>query len=53
MAVVRGYMGAEVAWTVALTSGIPEAVVGTVVTLAVVLSWKQIGKGKKSRISED
>ncbi|MEH7255534.1 ECF transporter S component [Neobacillus niacini] len=53
MAVVRGYMAAGVAWTVAITSGIPEAIVGTIVTLAVVLAWKQIGKGKKSKISED
>ena len=53
MAVLRGYMAAGVAWTVAITSGIPEAIVGTIVTLAVVLAWKQIGKGKKSKISED
>lgn len=53
MAVVRGYMAAGVAWTVAITSGIPEAIVGTIVTLAVVLAWKQIGKGKKSKISEE
>jgi uncharacterized membrane protein len=53
MAVVRGYMAAGVAWTVAITSGIPEAIVGTIVTLAVVLAWKQMGKGKKSKISED
>jgi uncharacterized membrane protein len=53
MAVIRNYLTPEVAWTVALTNGIPEAIVGTVVTLAVVLAWKQIGKGKKSKISED
>ena len=53
MAVWRGYMAAGVAWTVAITSGIPEAIVGTIVTLAVVLAWKQIGKGKKSKISEE
>ncbi len=53
MAVVRKYMAAKVAWTVAITNGLPEAIVGMIVTLAVVLSWKQIGKNKKSKISDD
>lgn len=53
MAVLRNYLTAEVAWGVGLTNGIPEAIVGTIVTLAVVLAWKQIGKAKKSKISED
>lgn len=53
MAVVRNYMTPGVAWTIALTNGIPEAIVGMIVTLAVVLAWKQIGKNKKSKISED
>jgi hypothetical protein len=53
MAVVRHYLTAGVAWTVGVTNGIPEAIVGTIVTLAVVLAWKQIGKSKKSKISED
>lgn len=53
MAVIRNYMSAKVAWTVAITNGIPEAIVGMIVTLAVVLSWKQIGKSKKSKISDD
>lgn len=53
MAVIRKYMAAGVAWTVAITNGIPEAIVGTIVTVAVVLSWKQIGKAKKSKISDD
>lgn len=53
MAVLRHYVSAGVAWTVAITNGIPEAIVGTIVTLAVVLSWKKIGKNKKSKISED
>lgn len=53
MAVVRHYMTAGVALTVGITNGIPEAIVGTIVTLAVVLAWKQIGKDKKSKISED
>ena len=53
MAVIRNYMSAKVAWTVAITNGIPEAIVGMIVTLAVVLSWKQVGKSKKSKISDD
>jgi uncharacterized membrane protein len=53
MAVVRNYMTAGVAWTVGLTNGIPEAIVGTIVTLAVVLAWKQLGKSQKSKISKD
>ncbi|MEW9050819.1 MAG: ECF transporter S component [Neobacillus sp.] len=53
MAVLRGYLSTEVAWTVGITNGIPEAIVGTIVTLAVVLAWKQVGKGKKSKISGD
>ncbi|OLS40569.1 ECF transporter S component [Bacillus sp. MRMR6] len=53
MAVIRGYLPSEVAWTVGITNGIPEAIVGTIVTLAVVLAWKQVGKGKKSKISGD
>lgn len=53
MAVLRHYLTAGVALTVGLTNGIPEAIVGTIITLAVVLGWKQIGKSKKSKISED
>jgi uncharacterized membrane protein len=53
MAVIRGYLPAEVAWTVGITNGIPEAIVGTIVTLAVVLAWKQVGGGRKSKISGD
>lgn len=53
MAVVRHYLTAGVAWTVGITNGIPEAIVGTIVTLAVVLAWKQIGKQQKSKISKD
>lgn len=52
MAVVRGFLPAGVAWGIALTNGLPEAVVGVIVTLAVVAAWKQIGKSKKSKISE-
>jgi len=53
MAVIRHYLTAPVAWTVGVTNGIPEAIVGTIVTLAVVLAWKQIGKAQKSKISKD
>ncbi|MBO0960009.1 ECF transporter S component [Neobacillus sp. MM2021_6] len=53
MAVIRHYLTPGVAWTVGITNGIPEAIVGTIVTLAVVLAWKQIGKGQKSKISRD
>jgi uncharacterized membrane protein len=53
MAVIRHYLTAGVALTVGLTNGIPEAIVGTIITLAVVLAWKQIGKSQKSKISKD
>jgi uncharacterized membrane protein len=53
MAVLRNYLTAGVAWTVGITNGIPEAIVGTIVTLAVVLAWKRIGKSNKSKISKD
>src|SRR5690606_27497837 len=33
MAVIRGYLAPGVAWAVALTNGIPEAVVSVVITL--------------------
>lgn len=55
MAVIRGYLAPGVAWAVALTNGIPEAVVSVVITLAAVAAWMKIGHwGKrKSKISED
>lgn len=53
MAVLRNYLTAPVAWGIALTNGIPEAIVAVIVTLAVVLGWKQIGKAKKSKVSND
>ncbi|WP_042454095.1 ECF transporter S component [Neobacillus dielmonensis] len=53
MAVIRNYFTVGVAWTVGITNGIPEAIVGTIITLAVVLAWKQIGKNQKSKISKD
>ncbi|RNB68564.1 ECF transporter S component [Brevibacillus panacihumi] len=53
MAVIRGYMTFGVAATVALTSGLPEAIVSVIVTLAVVASWKNLVKAgkQKSKIS--
>lgn len=54
MAVVRNYMPAEVAFSVAIANGLPEAVVGVIVTLAVVAAWKKIGSGsRRSKISGD
>jgi uncharacterized membrane protein len=53
MAVVRNYLTAGVAWGIAITNGIPEAIVGVIVTLAVVMAWKQIGKARKSKISTE
>lgn len=54
MAVIRGYMAAGVAATVAITSGLPEAIVSVIVTLAVVAAWKNLSAGKqKSKISGD
>jgi len=43
LAVVRGYMGVELASTVAITNGLPEIIVAVVIVVAVVGAWKQIG----------
>lgn len=52
MAVFRDYMSADVAIGIALANGLPEAVVGVIVTLAVVAAWMKIGTGRKrSKIS--
>ena len=53
MAALRNYMTWGVAAGVALTNGLPEAVVAVIITLAVVTAWKQIGKSKKSKISDE
>jgi uncharacterized membrane protein len=53
MAALRSYMTWAVAAGVAITNGIPEAIVAVIVTLAVVTAWKQIGKEKKSKISDE
>jgi uncharacterized membrane protein len=52
MAVIRGYMAFGVALTTAIVSGLPEAIVSVIVTLAVVAAWKKLGSGKqKSKVS--
>lgn len=55
MAVIRGYMPFGVAATVAVTNGLPEAIVSVIVTVAVVAAWKKLGNSgrKKSKISGD
>ncbi|CAJ1002736.1 MULTISPECIES: ECF transporter S component [Bacillales] len=55
MAVIRGYMPVGVAASVAVFSGLPEAIVSVIVTLAVVVAWKKIGSAgkQKSKISGD
>lgn len=51
MATLRGYMAPGVALTVALTNGIPEAIVAVIITMAVVLVWMRFDRGRKrSRI---
>lgn len=46
MAVVRGYLSADVALGVGVTHGIPEIVVAVIITVAVVTAWKQIETGR-------
>lgn len=54
MAVIQGYMAPAVALTVAVTNGIPEAIVSVIITLAVVAAWMKLGAGRqKSKISGD
>lgn len=52
MAVIRQYMPGEAAVLVAVTQGIPEAIVALIVTLAVVVPWKKLSQGRevKSKI---
>jgi len=47
MATIRGYFSAEMAWTVGLTHGIPEAIVSAVVVVAVVSAVRQIGSRQR------
>lgn len=54
MAVVRGYLPAKVAVATAIANGLPEAIVGVIVTLAVVAAWMKIGSShRRSKISGD
>jgi uncharacterized membrane protein len=40
--VLRHYLPAKVAWTVALSHGIPEIIVAVIISLAVLLGWKRV-----------
>ncbi|HDD25360.1 MAG TPA: ECF transporter S component [Chloroflexi bacterium] len=42
IAVWRGYLAPDLAATIAVTHGLPEIVVAVVITLAVVVAWRQI-----------
>jgi uncharacterized membrane protein len=50
MAVLTGYMATGVAVSVALTHGIPEAIVAVIIVVAVVAAWKRIETGGKARM---
>lgn len=54
-AVIRGYFSIGVAATVAVTSGIPEAIVSLIITLAVVAAWKNLSprRGSKSKLEKE
>ncbi len=45
MGVLRGYWAPGVALTVAVTQGIPEAILAAIITVAVVVLWKRIETG--------
>jgi uncharacterized membrane protein len=47
MAVIRGYMPLNVAIVVAVTHGIPEIVVASIITLAVVVAWRRVETGRQ------
>ncbi|WP_044640937.1 ECF transporter S component [Risungbinella massiliensis] len=55
MVVLRGYLSPEVAQAAAITSGIPEAIVSVIISLAVVVAWKKLGTAgnQKSKVSGD
>lgn len=44
------YLPANVAWTVALTNGVPEAIVGAIITLAVGLAVRGAGRARRSSV---
>lgn len=44
------YLPANVAWSVALTNGVPEAIVGAIITLAVGLAVRGAGRARRSSV---
>jgi uncharacterized membrane protein len=44
-AVMTGYMAAGVAFSIALTHGIPEIIVAAIIVVAVITAWKRIESG--------
>ncbi len=44
------YLAPNVAWTVALTNGVPEAIVGGIITLAVGLAVRGAGRARRSTV---
>ncbi len=46
MIVIRGYLDAKTAWVVGVTHGLPEIVVAVLITVPVVLMWKQVEFGR-------
>lgn len=47
MAVARGYMAPNVAIVVGATHGIPEIVVASIITVAVVVAWRRVETGRE------
>jgi hypothetical protein len=41
-----GQLAPGVAWTVGLTHGLPEIVVATILTVAIVVAWKRVETGR-------
>ncbi|EPY08254.1 hypothetical protein PAALTS15_05993 [Paenibacillus alvei TS-15] len=48
-AVLRNYLSLEVAVSVGLTNGIPEAIVSVIITTAVVAGWKKLTPNRKQK----
>ena len=46
LAVLRGYMAAGLAATIAVTHGIPEVIVAAIIVIAVGTAWKRIETGR-------
>lgn len=45
MAVLRGYLPANVAWGIAVSHGIPEIIIAVIITLAVAVPWQRLTTG--------